>query len=413
MNMFNNIELTLFKSSDKNYAVVGDIITYTITATNSTNIILGDLENNPIVISDILPPELKFIKESIYIDCVNLPNFNISEGISIGILNPAQSKSITFKAEVVSYKECSIKNSAIATYSYKIDNLPPLTKICMSNESLLSIEISRLELCKKSHSNFVVLKDIIEYTVTLSNTGTIDAINVLFLDILPKEVVLIDGSFTVDDVLINSVDLFRGINIGNIAVGDHKVIKYKVKVLNPSSSLQITNVAKAKYIYILSDMSTGSMDSITSSDCEHTVNLGITNFKQLNIQEYLHIPSQKPDIEAINIVNSQVDIIKCHVIQTNKTLSSEGQYLSGYKLIIHGLLKVFVEYTACEETQSVHCTSYSIPFSTFIVLPDNYKIGSKLEVEGIVEDIYFKKLDCRSLFTNITILINSKILFCK
>ena len=71
-----------------------------------------------------------------------------------------------------------------------------------------------------------------------------------------------------------------------------------------------------------------------------------------------------------------------------------------------------IEYTALEATQSVHSAHYSIPFSTFVVLPEDYIVGSKLDVEGMVEDIYYNSTDIRNFFQNTTAMINVKILMC-
>ena len=93
-------------------------------------------------------------------------------------------------------------------------------------------------------------------------------------------------------------------------------------------------------------------------------------------------------------------------------VSQEGQRLTGFKLVITGYLNIVVKYTALDMEQSVHSAHYKIPFSTFIVMPDEYSVGSKLDVEGIVEDIYYKAHDERCFFTNTTVLINVKILDC-
>nr|ABH03027.1 hypothetical protein [Clostridium taeniosporum] len=108
----------------------------------------------------------------------------------------------------------------------------------------------------------------------------------------------------------------------------------------------------------------------------------------------------------------EAKILECHVISTPSIISNEGQILSGYKLIVRGVLEELVEYTSATEEQSVHSAHYSIPFSSFLILPSTYVVGSKIDIEGKVEDIYYKKIDSRCFFKNITILINAKIMSC-
>ena len=90
----------------------------------------------------------------------------------------------------------------------------------------------------------------------------------------------------------------------------------------------------------------------------------------------------------------------------------ENQPITGYKLVVHGVLNLVIEYTALEARQGVHSAHYTIPFSTFVVLPEDYVVGSNLDVEGIVEDVYYNSTDIRNFFQNTMAMINVKILMC-
>lgn len=129
------------------------------------------------------------------------------------------------------------------------------------------------------------------------------------------------------------------------------------------------------------------------------------NFKQFSLQENLIIPPAKPDIEQIVKVMAEVIIISTKVIRTPVSTSAEGQILTGKKLIIEGELSQKIEYVADEATQSVHAAHFRIPFSTFLILPADFVIGSPINVTGYIEDIYAKQLGKRDIFKNVTILL--------
>lgn len=129
------------------------------------------------------------------------------------------------------------------------------------------------------------------------------------------------------------------------------------------------------------------------------------NFKQFSVQETLKIPSVKPDVEQIIKVMVEVIIISTRVIKTPISISAEGQKLTGFKLIVEGELNQKVEYVADEPSQSVHAAHFRVPFSTFIVLPANFVIGTPLTVTGYIEDIYAQLLDKRTIFKNVTVLV--------
>ena len=140
--------------------------------------------------------------------------------------------------------------------------------------------------------------------------------------------------------------------------------------------------------------------------------MDISTFKQMSVEKELEIPGLKPNIESINEVFGTVKVKGCHLIETPTYISQEGQKLTGYKIVVSAELSVVIKYTALELTQGVHSAHYIVPFSAFLVMPDGYRTGSKLDVSGQVEHVYFKVHDERTFFTNITLMLNAKILSC-
>ncbi|AOR23341.1 DUF7507 domain-containing protein [Clostridium taeniosporum] len=407
-----NPKLELEKSVDKPYVIVGDTVTYTVVAKNTGDIVLGNVDLDPIVIYDLLGPSLEFVSGSVTIDGISDPLSGIVNGVILGVLNVGESKTVTFKAKVLSNDISPIENTAQATFGYQIPGDEPETGNATSNTVQVIPEIANLEILKEADTNFAVMNDVINYTVTVTNTGTLDANNVIFTDELPPEVELIDGSFKVDGIGINNVDLRQGVNIGTIKTGEEAIIEYSVKVIATNCELKIKNSAIAKFQYRLPNGTTGTVTTDPSETSTVIVNLGISNFKQLFIEENLIIPDEKPDIEEINEVNGDVEIIKHYVVETPILKSNEGQILTGCKLIIQGVLNEVVEYTALDSEQTIHSAHYSIPFSTFIILPENYCYGNE-DITTEVEDIYFNSLNSRKLFTNATILIKATVSYCK
>ena len=406
----NNVipQMTMIKTSDKDCVVVGDIITYQIIIQNT-----GDVLLNNICISDLLPPQLKFIDDSVTIDN-NYSSDSIFNCIGLKSLKVGESKTIKFKAEVLYSSTSSIENTSQGTFEYLIPGLDPRKGSSVSNTTKLKIEKVNINIIKESNKSFVVLGDTITYTVKLINNGTLDALGVIFKDNLPSGVELVKQSFKIGSNIVNITQstLELGVNIGNIETGKTVVIEYTVKVVSPNYLLQLINSASIKFNYRCSDNTIGQSEVKSTDTSSINVDLATTNFKQIIIDDYLNIPDAKPDIEEIDTVSGKINIIKSRVIETSKITSNEGQKLSQYKLIIYGSLGLVIEYTACDVSQSVHSAHYDIPFSTFIILPDNYVLGNKCNLEGVVEDIYYNKVNCRKWFFNSTILINTKIRSC-
>lgn len=132
-----------------------------------------------------------------------------------------------------------------------------------------------------------------------------------------------------------------------------------------------------------------------------------TVFKQLNVEKNFCLPEAKPDVEQILKAISELKIKSTKVIKTPKGISLEGQKLTGWKIVVEGVIKQKVQYVADEPEQSVHAAHVDIPFSTFIVLPDNFIMGTPVTILGYIEDVFVQKMDGRCVFINVTILLNS------
>lgn len=138
-------------------------------------------------------------------------------------------------------------------------------------------------------------------------------------------------------------------------------------------------------------------------------------FTQISIPEILTIPEQKPDIEELVSVTVEPEIVASHLIDTPCVISYEGQLLSGKKLIVEVKLKEKITYIADEPTQSNHAAHFDQAVkSIFIVLPEELA-GTPIQtllqqnmivVTPYIEDIFVMMRDKRTIFKNITMLID-------
>lgn len=401
-----NPKLFINKDSSVCYACIGDVVTYTIYSTN-----IGDITLNDVTIMDLLSPNLQFIPNSVTINGEKKTNLNITSGINLGSLELEKTKAITFDAKVISEESTTIENTALGEFTYSVDpSLPPRSGESKSNSSILYAKKVSINIKKESNKKNVVLGDKVTYTVTLSNNGDIDANSVFFFDKLPPELKLIDGSFTLNNTVINGVDLSQGINVGTIKSASSVTLKFDVIVTSGNCKGVIINNGHVKFNYMLPDGSSGIKTSVSDETSSNILNVALTTFKQISIDEYLSIPDVNPDIEEINSINAEIEIKNCHVIETPKVTSIEGQILTGYKLIIHGMLKQIIQYTTSEPEQSVHSAHYNIPFSNFIILPKNYNLGCKLDISGDIEDIYYDVINPRCFFKSVSLLLKVKVL---
>lgn len=160
-----------------------------------------------------------------------------------------------------------------------------------------------------------------------------------------------------------------------------------------------------------------------ANDTEAVKVIGVANelpqnpkyFTEISIPETIKIPSIKPDMEQLVEVIVQAEIMSMRLVDTPCMKSFEGQMLSGKKLILELKLKEKVVYVADEASQPVHAAHYEeVMRSVFIIVPKSVDGKSmelllksnKVRVTPYIEDIYAVQKDKRTIFKNITLLID-------
>lgn len=132
---------------------------------------------------------------------------------------------------------------------------------------------------------------------------------------------------------------------------------------------------------------------------------------QIFVPEVLCVPEHKPDIEQLITVNAAVQVLSQRVVKTPNSCglkNEEGTRLTGRKLIIEGLLRQKIMYTAAVPEQSVHTVHFDVPFSAFIVLKEKDLLTETFAVTVCIEDLFVTSITPRQIFKNVTLFIKAK-----
>ncbi|MGL5416310.1 MAG: hypothetical protein ACRDAU_11670 [Clostridium sp.] len=406
--MEKNPRLSLVLSGDKEYAVEGDVIKITILVENYGSEILGDFEEGTIKVLSILPTQLQFLVGTVKINGVEKKNDSIASGINIGKLLNGEKKDIEFKLKVIGNEVQSIKLNTVATFGYKVLN-EKYFNIEESNFYNLNIEVIKLAITKRYSENRISLYDEIECQVELFNIGSLDIIGIMYKDDIGEILDLIENSFVVDNREVNSVKLENGIYIGDLKIREKKIISYKLKVISTKLKSVIGSSTELEYSYFLPNNILGNKKYKLNEEESGIFYINISNFKQINFENYLNIPERNHKIKDINKIEANLEISNSYVIKTIKEKSFEGQTLSGYKLIVNGRINETIEYTALNEDEGVHSENFSYPFGTYIILSHEYEIGRKIELDSEIENINYTLINEKCFYQNILVLISAKI----
>lgn len=156
-------------------------------------------------------------------------------------------------------------------------------------------------------------------------------------------------------------------------------------------------------------------------EIENMLEAGENIWTQLFIPEVLCIPHQKPDIEQLLSINARVEIISQKVIRTPVLRDNSNEYAipnqegiitTGRKLVVEGILRQKVMYTAANEEQSVHATHFDVPFSAFMILDVGTLLSTRYKIDTCIEDIFICGCTERQIFKNVTLFIKATPIVC-
>lgn len=389
--------LTLIKSADPINAQPGEIILYTVE-------VINDDPGTPYPPNDVFFVDqggagASFVPGSVTIENVPYPGLNPTIGFNIPI-QIITSISITYQCLIDEQPApVQIPNTAQAISS---DDSTTYS----SDEVIVNVEV--VNMFKAASTTNAILGGELVYTIIISNTGAVPLENPVFTDLVPPCTAFVPDSFILNGIPQLGEDPNNGVSLPDILPGDLVTISFTVTVTCVPCPPKLNNVATLDFEIERTPEGRRDLKSITSNEVMTPV--ANSTFKQLYKEEVVKIPIQKPDIEQLLTTLVDVEITNTKVIKTMVGISLEGQKLTGYKLIVEGILNQKIEYIADEPQQSVHAAHFRVPFSTFIVLPENFNPAiTNVQVEGTVEDIFTEIIDKRTIFKNITFVINGTI----
>ncbi len=217
-------ELGMVKSVDKNYATIGDILTYTVTLSNIGNILLTN-----IVFKDIIPSGATFVTGSVTVDSVSQPTYNPNTGFDVGSLIILQNRVISFQVEVTSLPDPNtIINKATTTFNYLV--IVPIDGSAESNTVTTTINVTDLSLVKSANVTDVKPGDTLIYTTVITNNGNIDATDIEFIDLVPSELTFVTGSVTINSVSQPTYDPNVGFSLGTLSPNSSITVVFETTV---------------------------------------------------------------------------------------------------------------------------------------------------------------------------------------
>lgn len=241
-------KISLTKSANVAGTIVGDLVTYTVTVSNT-----GTASAASVVLSDALPAGLTFVTGSVVVAGVARPTYDITSGIPLGSLALGTSITVTYQARVTSLPNPQIvPNTANAAFTFQsVAGGPIVSGVIPSNTQSLPVYSPVLSIVKSANTTNATVGNQILYTLQITNTGNIGATTTL-TDNIPAGSTYVPGSFTVNGTPVAG-NPAAGIAIGTIAAGGSSTVQFRVLVNSLPSPPQLVDQATAAYTFLVPD----------------------------------------------------------------------------------------------------------------------------------------------------------------
>lgn len=185
---------------------------------------------------------------------------------------------------------------------------------------------------KEVDKTYAKAGDTLLYTISFSNTGSTDAINIIVRDTLPAEVTFIPNSIKVNGVSYLG-DITKGITIPDLAINNYATITFQVKIQDSVlDSTLIKNFANVKYDFIIATGKIGN-SNINSNLVYTTIVNAVLNAtktvdkKQTNLNEILTYTITLNNTSNHDMFNTIfIDTIPSNTELVPNTLNQDGVF---------------------------------------------------------------------------------------
>ncbi|WP_068773365.1 DUF11 domain-containing protein [Paenibacillus sp. FJAT-26967] len=232
-----NVTVTLATASTD--AVLGDIVSYTITATNN------GIENvTGVLATDSIPAGSVFIPGTVILNGAPLPSADPAIGVPVGIIAPGASAVLTFQTRVTTLPSPPVLDSrAIVSFTSGA-----FTGSSLSNTVLVPVYQPLLSALKTADYSNATVGDTVSYSISITNNGNINA-NLTITDPVPDGSVFVPNSVLLNAVPLPGADPAAGFSGGILAPGGTATVSFQTVVTTVPPSSRLTDQASVAFSF--------------------------------------------------------------------------------------------------------------------------------------------------------------------
>ncbi|MCM3782715.1 hypothetical protein M3231_07000 [Neobacillus mesonae] len=224
--------ISVNKSASLHVAALGSVITYTLLVTNT-----GNAEAD-ILLYELLPEGTEFIINSVLRDGIPIPEAVLPGRIDIGSLGILASTTVSFQVIVSNIPTTNeLFNEARVEYTFQALDGRTISRSVTSNQVRIPLANLQLTVSQRANTLQTFVGDVVTFTVTIQNTGTVPVTNARLEAVLSKSMEFIPGSVVLDGVISPRLDPVKGFILPVISSGEVLQLTYQVRILSITDPL--------------------------------------------------------------------------------------------------------------------------------------------------------------------------------
>ena len=218
---------TKVKSTANEFIQEGNQTTQSVLFTNSSQFPLSSL-----LFTDTLGAGASFVANSVYINDVNFPGYDLITGFSLPDMQPGDNVKVDYTVLADNPKtQDNVSNFASVQYNVTDPISGPKTISENTNTVNFAVYSTSLTNVKTVDKGIAIKGDILKYTSVITNTGSVKATNLIFKDTLQTGISFIEDSVYIDGTNYPGFNPNISFSLPDLNAGESHKVEFSVIVL--------------------------------------------------------------------------------------------------------------------------------------------------------------------------------------
>ncbi|URZ17985.1 DUF7507 domain-containing protein [Clostridium felsineum] len=318
----NNAIVSSNKTVDKSIAKIGDTLNYSVTITNA-----GNVPAKFVQFTDPIDTNTTFNEGTVSINGQSKPTFNPNDGFSLDDIGANSSTTVNFSVTIAKRPSDNlVKNYATIEYSYRVNPADPYINVSINtNRTTTYVAYGELTLTKAVNKSYASVLDTLTYTINITNSGSVNATNLIFKDPNPTSAAFVPGTIVVDGVKQSNFDPNTGFSLSDLIPNGTHTVSFDVLVNSLPASGKVDNIANTSFSYKLTVTDPTATSTAYSNTVTTYINLGKLTLTKAVDKAYATIN----DTLLYTIVVKNEGNVTCSNISLQDIIQSDAAFVAG------------------------------------------------------------------------------------